>query len=154
MESRKFLIILYFLFGAYLSIYAQSRIDGLDAEEIYSIRIIQQSDMGFTDERNISAPEDINRIVSYLKRYNYRDIGLEEINDVSDDRMNWKYQIIFNGWRDEIYIFKDKVDLAKYFHCYCWCRLDGMVFGLADHRLIRSAKVRCDCPEGLTLAPS
>ena len=33
--------------------------------------------------------------------------------DVSDDEMGWKYQIIFNGWRDEIYLFEDKVTIGR-----------------------------------------
>ncbi len=113
MKATTGLITIIFVLGAFTSVGAQSRIDGLNAEDIYSIRVIQQSNMGFTDERNISAPEDVKRIVTYLKKYDYRDLGLEEIDDVSDDKMGWKYQIIFNGWRDEIYLFEDKVTIGR-----------------------------------------
>ncbi len=113
MKATTGLITIIFVLGAFTSVGAQSRIDGLYAEEIYSIRVIQQSNMGYTDERNISAPEDVNRIVNYLKKYDYRDFGLDEIDDVSGNKMAWKYQIIFNGWRDEVYIFDDKVFIGK-----------------------------------------
>jgi len=112
MKKASGLLFIQLLIGTLFTTYAQSRIDGLNAKDIYAVRIIQQSDMGSTDERNINAEEDIKRIVYYLKKYNYRDLGLEEINDASFDK-KWRYQIILNGWRDEVYIFENKVFIGK-----------------------------------------
>ena len=101
------------LFTAGYSASGQSRIGGLDPDDIYSIRIIKQSEMGFTDERTVSAESDIQNIVYYLKKYDYRDMGIEEIGTSHDNPLDWKYQIILNGWRDEIYLFDDKVFIGK-----------------------------------------
>ncbi|MFC2126017.1 hypothetical protein ACFLU5_14535 [Bacteroidota bacterium] len=109
----KGIITLIFIVGTYISAVAQSQMNNLIPEDIWSIRIIQQSVMGFTDERNISAEEDIKRIVYYLKKYDYRDLGLEEIGGAYDDKKDWKYQIILNGWRDEVYIFGDRIFIGK-----------------------------------------
>ena len=56
------------LFTAGYSASGQSRIEGLDPDDIFSIRIIKQSDMGFTDERTVRVESDIKNIVYYLKK--------------------------------------------------------------------------------------
>ena len=106
------LIIIQLLVGALITTNAQSGFDGLNAENISAVRIIKQSDMGFTDERNINDEKEINRIIYYLKKYNYQELGLEKLNNARMDN-SWRYQIVLNGWREDVYLFDEKVFIGN-----------------------------------------
>ena len=92
---------------------AQSGLDDLNANDIYSIRIIQQSNTGITDEKNITRDEDIKEIVDIIKKYDYRDFGIEDIGDTYNQSTNWRYRIVFEWWSDEIYLFDEKIHIGK-----------------------------------------
>lgn len=113
MKKSTGLITVIFSLAVLSRLNAQSTINGLSADDIRSIRIIQQSSWGFTDDRGITDEKNIRQIIYYLKKYDYQDFGLQELDNVPNDMSEWKYRIIFDGWRDEIFLYDDKVSIGE-----------------------------------------
>ena len=109
----KTLVILFLIiFCSFMNGYSQNRIHGWDIEKITSIRIEFSSPGNEQEIKIVNARQDINKIISFLKNVEFKDITGSHL-DTQKQPDNQRYKIVFQGQRDQVYLFENYAFIGK-----------------------------------------
>ena len=92
--------------------YAQNRIHGWETEKIISIRIELTSPDDETGIHIFNTKQDIDTIISFLKKVDFRELDGNSL-DTEEQLNNWRSRIIFQGQRDQVYLFEKSACIGK-----------------------------------------
>jgi len=113
-DNKMKTLVLVILIGIYSTIngYTQNRIHGWDTEKITSVRIELTSPDDETDIHIYNAKQDIDTIISFLKKVDFRELDGNSI-DTEAQLKNWRSRIIFQGQRDQVYLYDKSACIGK-----------------------------------------
>lgn len=92
--------------------FSQNRIHGWDIEKITSIQVELTSPKNEKEVHTFNSKQDIDAIISFLKNVEFRELGDNNI-DTDEQIKNWRSRIIFQGQRDQVYLFKNSAFIGK-----------------------------------------
>ena len=90
--------------------FAQNRFENINANSVEYIIIKYQEEPGKVESKKITDPENINKIVTFLKNTNFENY---KSGDMRPNRENYIFWINLGGWFEKIYFFKDDAFIAK-----------------------------------------
>jgi hypothetical protein len=98
----------------FYSIYGltQNRIHGWEIEKITSIQVELISPANETETLTFITKQDIDAIISFLKKVEFRELNGNIIN-TEEQENNWSCKIIFQGQRDLVYLYKKSACIGK-----------------------------------------
>jgi hypothetical protein len=107
-------LVFVFLISFYSSMngLAQNRIHGWDTEKITSIQVELTSPDGETEINIFNTKQDVDTIISFLKNVDFRELEGNSI-DTEEQMNNWRCNIIFQGQRDQVYLYKKSGCIGK-----------------------------------------
>lgn len=92
--------------------YSQNRIHGWDIEKITLIRIEFSSPNNEQEIQVFNTKQDIDKIISFLKNVEFKEIVDSDI-DAFEQPNNQRYTIVFQGQRDQVYLFENSACIGK-----------------------------------------
>lgn len=92
--------------------FAQNRIHGWEIEKITSIRIELTSPDDVTEVYTFNSKADIDTIISFLKNVDFKELEGHSI-DAEEQLHNWSSRLVFQGQRDQVYLFKGSACIGK-----------------------------------------
>lgn len=107
-------LVFVFLIGYYsiMNGFAQNRIHGWEIEKITSVRVELTSPNDETEIHIFNTKQDIDTIISFLKNVDFRELEGNSLN-TEEQMNNWRCKIIFQGQRDQVYLFKKSAYIGK-----------------------------------------
>ena len=103
-----FLIIFY----SSMNGFSQNRIHGWEIEKITSIQVEFTSPNNEIEIHIFNTKQDIDTIISFLKNVEFRELGGNNI-DTKGQTNNWRCKIIFQGQRDQVFLYKNSACIGK-----------------------------------------
>jgi len=91
---------------------AQNRIQSWDIEKITSVQIELTSPNDETYLHIFNRQQDIDTIMTFLKDTDFKELEDNSI-DTDEQMNNWKCKIIFQGQRDQVYLYKNSACIGK-----------------------------------------
>jgi hypothetical protein len=92
--------------------FSQNRIHGWDIEKITSIQVELTSPDDESEIHIFNTKQDIATIISFLKNVDFRELNGNSI-DAEVQKNNWKCKIVFQGQRDQVYLYKKSGCVGK-----------------------------------------
>lgn len=108
MKVLAFLII----FCSAMNGFAQNRIYGWDIEKITSINVELTSPDDEAEVHIYNTKQDMNTIISFLKSVDFMELNVNSI-DADVQANNWRCKIVFQGQRDQVYLYKQSACIGK-----------------------------------------
>ena len=107
-------LVFVFLISFYPSLngFSQNRIHGWEIEKITSIQIELTAPDDETKNLIFNSKQDIDKIISFLKNVDFRTLDGNNI-DTEEQLNNWRCKIIFQGQRDQVYLYKKSGCIGK-----------------------------------------
>ncbi|GAP44376.1 hypothetical protein TBC1_12180 [Lentimicrobium saccharophilum] len=110
MKALVFVFLIIFYSG--MNGIAQNRIQGWNTEKITSIQVELTSPDSETEIYIFNTKQDIDTIISFLKNIDFRELNGNSI-DAEVQKNNWKCKIVFQGQRDQVYLYKKSGCVGK-----------------------------------------
>ena len=92
--------------------FSQNRINTWEVEKITSIQVDFKTTNSENKKEIFDTKSEINQIVSFLKAVEFKEFGESNI-DTQAKKNTWKYKIIFQGLRDQVFLFDDFAFIGK-----------------------------------------
>ncbi|MFC2110918.1 hypothetical protein ACFLQ5_00545 [Bacteroidota bacterium] len=109
---KPFVIVLIIIYFTNVNGFAQNRISTWDTEKITSIQVEFKTISNEKKLEIFNTKQEIDKIISFLKAVEFKEFGDSNI-DIQKNKNNWKYKIIFEGQRDQIYLFDNFAFIGK-----------------------------------------
>lgn len=101
-----------FLLLVQLTLFSQNRICGWDTEKITSIEVEYSGPDQVKELHQISDQKDMDMILSFLKKVEFRELTSSNLNSLEDDH-KMEYKISFKGQRDQVYLYPQSACIGK-----------------------------------------
>lgn len=92
--------------------FSQNRIHGWEIDKITSIRIEFTSPDNDIKIHTFNTKQDIDKIMSFLKNVDFRELN-GKITDTDKQKNYLRSKIVFQGQRDQVYLFKNSAFIGK-----------------------------------------
>jgi hypothetical protein len=109
---KKFIIVFLTLLISGITGFAQNRIHAWDVEKITSIRVEFTSPEDETEILLFDTRQDMDTILSFLKNVEFRELNGNRI-DTEEETKNGSCKIVFQGQRDQVYLFSHSAFIGK-----------------------------------------
>ncbi len=97
---------------AILNGFSQNRIHGWEIEKITSIQVEFTSPDNEIEIQIFNTNQDMDKIISFLKNVEFRELDGSNL-DTQEQSNNWWCKIIFQGQRDQVYLFNNSACIGK-----------------------------------------
>jgi len=107
-------LVFVFLIISYIDMngFSQNRIHGWDIEKITSIKVEFTSSNNEKEIQILDTRQDMDKVISFLKNVDFRELG-DSNPDVPEQNNSLRYKIVFEGQRDQVYLFKNSAFIGK-----------------------------------------
>lgn len=98
-----------------MNVFSQNRLHNWDLSAISSIQIEIQNEDSKIDVKLYNDQDDIDKIMALLLKIDF--VAYDSYKDAEKNKGEWNYKLIFEGQRDQIYLFNEYAFIGKTIYC-------------------------------------